>query len=156
VAPILLKTWANKDMAMQSEITAGTILVVDDDEGVRKLLARWITALGYAVKAAPDAETAVELMRMPGHDGIWLLEQVRRFYPGIAVVLATGLMEMDPMVTLRPGVAGYIVKPFSREDLETVVARGMAERKRLQAEHSSSGPRLLSAGMFDGVVLSRE
>ena len=152
---------------MPSENPAGTILVVDDDEGVRKLLGRWIAAMGHAVKVAPDADTALNIMRespidvalcdirMPGHDGFWLLDQVRRLYPGIAVVLATGLLEMDPMVTLRPGVVGYIVKPFNREDLEQIVARGMVERKRLQAEQPS-GQRLLSDGIFEGIVLSRD
>ncbi len=154
-------------MDMESETVTGTILVVDDDEGVRKLLARWIAALGYTVKVAPDAETALGVMRgfqidvalcdirMPGHDGIWLVDQMRRFHPTVAVVLATGLLEMDPVVTLRPGVVGYIVKPFNREDLDLVVRRGMADRSRLQVEQAS-GPRLLSAGVLDGIVLSQD
>ena len=154
-------------METMPEQLPGTILVVDDDEGVRKVLSRWVADMGYAVKAAADADTALEIMRecpidvalcdvrMPGHDGIWLLEQVCRFYPEIAIVLATGLMEMDPMVTLRPGVVGYIVKPFNREDLEKVVKLGMAERKRLQAERQSR-PRMLPAGMLEGFVVSGE
>ena len=113
--------------------------------------------MGYTVKAAESADQALEIMRegdvdvalcdvrMPGHDGIWLLDQMRRFHPDIASVLATGLLEMDPMITLRPGVVGYIVKPFTREDLEKVVKRGMAERKRLQAEHRAR-PRRLPRG----------
>ncbi len=149
-----------------SEQVSGTVLVVDDDEGVRKVLTRWVTDMGYAVKAAESADQALEMMRegdvdvalcdvrMPGHDGIWLLDQMRRFHPDIASVLATGLLEMDPMVTLRPGVVGYIVKPFTREDLEKVVKRGMAERKRLQAEHRAR-PRRLPAGMLEGQVVSR-
>ena len=153
-------------MENMSEQVSGTILVVDDDEGVRKVLSRWVSDIGYAVKAAPDADIALELMRecpidvalvdvrMPGHDGIWLLEQVCRFYPDIAIVLATGLLEMDPMVTLRPGVVGYIVKPFNREDLAKVVKRGMSERKRMQAERRSQ-PRVLPAGMLEGIVVSR-
>jgi CheY-like chemotaxis protein len=52
---------------------------------------------------------------MPGHDGIWLTNQILSRHPGVPVALATGLMEMDPTVTLRPGVVGYIVKPFKRQ-----------------------------------------
>ena len=149
-----------------SEQVSGTILVVDDDEGVRKVLTRWVSDIGYTVKEADSADRALEIMRegeidvalcdvrMPGHDGIWLLDQMRRFHPDIAAVLATGLLEMDPMVTLRPGVVGYIVKPFTREDLEKVVKRGLAERKRLQAEHRGR-PRRLQAGMLEGQVVSR-
>jgi len=145
--------------------TLGLVLVVDDDEGVRRVLTRWVADLGYTVHAASDAESAVDMMRerpfdvalvdvrMPGHDGIWLLDQIRRLFPTTATVLATGLMEMDPMVTLQPGVVGYIVKPFNREDLTRVIERGMVERKRLQAEHRSH-PRLLSDGVLEGFVVS--
>jgi response regulator of citrate/malate metabolism len=62
---------------------------------------------------------------------------------------------MDPMVTLRPGVVGYLVKPFNRDDLAKVIVRGLAERKRLQAEHRSQPPRVLSTGMLEGFVISR-
>ena len=154
-------------MENTSEQTSGTILVVDDDEGVRNVLSRWVAEMGYAVKTAADADTALEIMRacpidvalcdvrMPGHDGIWLLDQACRLCPEIALVLATGLTEMDPMVTLRPGVVGYIVKPFSRDDLARVIVCGMAERRRLQAEHRSQPTRMLSAGMLEGFVVSR-
>ena len=152
-------------MQTMADRITGTILVVDDDEGVRKVLTRWVSDMGYAVKAAEDADTALEIVRecpidvalcdirMPGRDGIWLIEQIGRFYPDIAVVLATGLMEMDPMITLRPGVVGYIVKPFNRDDLAKVVKRGMAERRRLEAERRSR-PKMLAAGELEGFVVS--
>jgi Response regulator containing CheY-like receiver, AAA-type ATPase, and DNA-binding domains len=154
-------------MANMEQQVSGFVLVVDDDEGVRRVLSRWVVDMGYTVEAAADADSALDIMRersidvalvdvrMPGHDGIWLLDQVRRLFPETALVLATGLMEMDPMVTLRPGVVGYIVKPFNREDLVQVVKRGMAERRRLQQEHHSH-PRLLSDAALDGIVVSTD
>ena len=150
-----------------AEQIPGTILVVDDDEGVRRVLSRWVSDMGYGVKTAGDADTALEIardsaidvalcdIRMPGHDGLWLIDQIGRLCPDIAMVLATGLVEMDPMVTLRHGVVGYIVKPFNREDLAQVIKRGMAERKRLQAQHRGR-PRMLSEGELDGFVASTE
>jgi two-component system response regulator AtoC len=155
-------------METMSTQIRGTILVVDDDEGVRKVLSRWVTDLGYAVKAAEDADVAMEIIRecpidvalcdirMPGHDGIWLVEQIARYYPDTAMVLATGLIEMDPMVTLRPGVVGYILKPFNREDLAKVIKRGMAERKRLEAERRSRPRSLAAGGILEGFVVSRD
>jgi two-component system response regulator AtoC len=155
-------------METMSTQIRGTILVVDDDEGVRKVLSRWVTDLGYAVKAAEDADVAMEIIRecpidvalcdirMPGHDGIWLVEQIARYYPDTAMVLATGLIEMDPMVTLRPGVVGYIVKPFNREDLAKVIKRGMAERKRLEAERRSRPRTLAAGGILEGFAVSRD
>lgn len=154
-------------MENMSEQIPGTVLVVDDDDGVRKVLSRWVSDMGYAVRTAASADTALEIVRdsaidvalcdirMPGHDGIWLIEQIGRLYPGVAMVLATGLTEMDPMVTLRPGVVGYIVKPFNREDLAKVIKRGMAEHKRLEAERPGR-PRMLSEGMVEGFVVSRD
>jgi DNA-binding NtrC family response regulator len=147
--------------------TPPTILVVDDDDGVRKVLTRWVTEMGYAVFAAGDALTALDLMRqyrvdvalcdirMPGHDGIWLIEQIGRIHPDVAIVLATGLMEMDPMVTLRPGVVGYVVKPFNRDELGRVVKRGLSERKRLERE-CRRGSRMLSAALLDDLVVPTE
>jgi DNA-binding NtrC family response regulator len=154
-------------MEKMEEQTSGLVLVVDDDEGVRRVLCRWVADMGYTVSAAADAESALDIMRehpvdvvlvdvrMPGHDGIWLVDQVRRAFPDIAIVLATGLVEMDPMVTLRPGVVGYIVKPFNRDDLAKVVKRGFAERKRLQTEHRAEA-RLLPDGALEGFIVSTE
>jgi CheY-like chemotaxis protein len=112
---------------------AATILVVDDEDGVRRLLTHWVNSLGYTAKSAGDAGAALEVLkstqvdvavcdiRMPGHDGVWLIDQVRKEFPSTAVVIATGLPDMAPTVTLQSGVAGYLIKPFERQDLATVL-----------------------------------
>jgi len=58
---------------------------------------------------------------MPGRDGVWLVDQIVTRFPGTPVALATGLTEMDPQVTLRAGVVGYVVKPFKRSALADVI-----------------------------------
>jgi CheY-like chemotaxis protein len=110
-----------------------TILVVDDDMGIRALLRRVLESLGHQVQEAATAVEALELLKtqrvdlalcdvlMPGHDGVWLADQILSRHPGIPVALATGLMEMDPSVTLRPGIVGYIVKPFRRQSIATLL-----------------------------------
>lgn len=114
-----------------------TVLIVDDEDGVRRLLTHWINSLGYVTKAAGDAETAMEVLRatpidvavcdirMPGNGGLWLIEQLRREFPSTAVVIATGLPDMAPSVTLQSGVAGYLIKPFERQDLATVLTHAL-------------------------------
>ena len=162
---LLSRDW---DLTMPMEKMADqiqrTVLVVDDDEGVRKVLTRWVADMGYAVKAAADADTALQIVRestidvalcdirMPGHDGVWLIEQIGRLAPAPAIVLATGMVEMDPTVTLRPGVVGYVVKPFHREDLAKVIQRGMTERTRMEAA-GRARPRMLPEAFLDGVVV---
>jgi CheY-like chemotaxis protein len=115
------------------ETAMKTILVVDDDMGIRALLRRVLESLGHQVQEAATAVEALELLKtqrvdlalcdvlMPGHDGVWLADQILSRHPGIPVALATGLMEMDPSVTLRPGIVGYIVKPFRRQAIATLL-----------------------------------
>jgi DNA-binding NtrC family response regulator len=109
------------------------ILIVDDDEGIRRLLRQIITGMGYEVVEAEGAIEALELLerveiglalcdiRMPGRDGVWLMDQILTRFPGTPIALATGLTEMDPAVTLRAGVIGYVVKPFDRRALAEVI-----------------------------------
>jgi CheY-like chemotaxis protein len=120
------------------------ILIVDDDEGVRTLLRRVIEDLGHTTVEAGDAVSALDVLRttpvalalcdirMPGRDGVWLMDQILARFPGTPVALATGLLEMDPAVTLRRGVIGYIVKPFNRA--------AVAELLRVAAEPVPAAP----------------
>jgi DNA-binding NtrC family response regulator len=116
---------------------SATVLIVDDEDGVRRLLTHWVHSLGYTAKVAGDASAALDVLkstqvdvavcdiRMPGNDGVWLIDQVRKDYPGTAVVIATGLPDMAPAVTLQSGVAGYLIKPFERQDLATVLTHAL-------------------------------
>jgi DNA-binding NtrC family response regulator len=107
--------------------SSSTVLVVDDEEGIRSLLTAWISSMGHHVIEADSAEAALRVMQsvpvhvavcdilMPRQDGLWLIDELRRDYPSTAIVIATGLDELDPAVTLRPGVAAYVMKPFDPE-----------------------------------------
>jgi DNA-binding NtrC family response regulator len=127
----------NKVVPFQQPAKGATVLIVDDEDGVRRLLTHWINSLGYTAKTASDAAAALDVLkssevavavcdiRMPGNDGVWLIDQVRKEYPATAVVIATGLPDMAPTVTLQSGVAGYLIKPFERQDLATVLNHAM-------------------------------
>src|SRR5687768_14843580 len=100
------------------------VLIVDDERPIRKLLARWLSPEGYVVHEAADAQAAIETLAtsaisvalcdrsMPGHDGDWLVAQIRERFPSVAIVLATGDASVPPRVSLQPGVVGYLVKPL--------------------------------------------
>ena len=114
-----------------------TVVVVDDDAQVRRFLASALVALGYVAYPAPDADSALEEIRlvqpdvvlcditMPGHDGVWLVQQIVAEWPGLPIVLVTALTELNATLTLQPGVVGYLVKPCSLEDLRTVLTRAL-------------------------------
>src|SRR6476619_1298600 len=91
-----------------------SVLIVDDENGVRELMARWLESGGYAVTTASNAEEALGRLeasppavalcdiRMPGHDGVWLAERIRQTYPETAVIMATGVQDAGPaLLTLR-------------------------------------------------------
>ena len=118
--------------------TLPSVLVVDDEPGVRELMARWLASGGYDVRTAANAEDALERVhdrapavalcdiRMPGHDGLWLAHQIRQDAPETAVIMATGLQDVGSAVSsLRQGVIDYLRKPFGRDRLEDSVVRGI-------------------------------
>jgi response regulator RpfG family c-di-GMP phosphodiesterase len=115
---------------LREEARANSVLVVDDEHCVRNLMARWLESGGYDVTTAASAEEALGQfettppavalcdIRMPGHDGIWLAEQIRHQYPETAVIMATGVHDVGPAVaSLRQGVIDYLTKPFGRDRL---------------------------------------
>jgi len=114
------------------------VLIVDDENNVRSLMARWLESGGFRVTTAGSAEEALEYLdntppavalcdiRMPGHDGVWLAERIRQRCPETAVIMATGVQDVGPAVqTLRQGVIDYLTKPFGPDRLREAVARGL-------------------------------
>jgi DNA-binding NtrC family response regulator len=114
----------------------GEILVVDDEFTTRDILSKWIDAAGFAVSAAPDAESALEVLAereiavvtvdkdMPGHDGMWLIAEIQKRHPDVAMLLASGDDSIAPRVSLSRGVLGYLVKPFEPEAIIRAVVVG--------------------------------
>ena len=129
---------SNRLIADPSEKSSRSVLIVDDEPGVRHLMRRWLESRGYQVAVASGAETALELMaasptavalcdlRMPGHDGFWLTDRLRCEHPETAVIIATGLTDLGPSLDgLRQSVVDYLTKPFERERLCEAVSRGL-------------------------------
>lgn len=141
-----------------------SILVVDDEAPMRRLLTRWLESAGYSVSTAASAEEALNILarqppaialcdvRMPGRDGLWLAERIRRDFPDIAVIMATAARDTDPRVAEHTGAVDYLVKPFGRDRLKFALERGFdwhhaaAERRewlrRLTSEMSERRERL--------------
>jgi DNA-binding NtrC family response regulator len=114
-----------------------SVLIVDDESGIREILTRWLSAEGYDIREAPDAETALDEMakapadvvmcdvEMPGHGGLWLASELGQRFPATAIVLATAVDSVPPIVSLRPSIVAYIVKPFTPDLVVRAVARGV-------------------------------
>lgn len=111
-----------------------SILIVDDEAGIREFLARWLAPEGYDLRQAETAEAAVTAMaeraadvvlcdiEMPGHGGLWLTAQLRERYPHTAIILATAVDTIPPTTSFQSGIIEYLVKPFVRERVLMAVA----------------------------------
>jgi DNA-binding NtrC family response regulator len=112
------------------------VLVVDDEDSIRRLLTRWLAGWGYESKEARNATDALEQMNidpaaiilcdvmMPVHDGIWLAEQVRSRWPQTAVIMASSAQDMETVMRMRKhGAVDYVTKPFGREMLRQALLR---------------------------------
>jgi putative two-component system response regulator len=120
-----------------------SVLIVDDDGAVRDLMARWVSALGLRAETASSATEALTTLRarhydlavidvmMPGHDGLWLTEQLRRDYPHTAVVIATGYIErLEDACARQHPAADLLANPFPRERFVEAVDRGRHWRRQ--------------------------
>ncbi len=124
-----------------------SILIVDDEQVVRDSLVHWFTEEGYRVEAAASAAEALSRLaagdldliiadiRMPGMDGLELLERVQSEQLDTAVIIMTGYASVESAVrALKHGAFDYITKPFDPDDL-SVVVRNAIEQQRLKREN---------------------
>ena len=141
-----------------------TILVVDDEPGVREVLEEYFVAHGYAVASASNADAARALasaqlidlalldVRMPGEDGLSLARHLRERYPNVAIVMLTSASTVvDRIVGLEMGADDYIPKPFDPRELlarvKSVLRRtSSAGRAQLGAERVRIGRCVLDLG----------
>lgn len=120
-----------------------SILVVDDERDVCEFLERFLGAEGHYVRTINDPTAAVEALKktvynliildlsMPGLTGMELLRKVRDADPEIAAVIITGNPSVETASeSIEHGVSAYIRKPFTLDELRTVLHR-IAEQKGL-------------------------
>jgi len=117
------------------------ILVVDDEEIVRESLGGWLEKDGYEVECAADGPAAVARLRarpwsilvcdlkMPGMDGLAVLEQAKKLQPDLAVVIMTAYATVDTAVAaMKLGAYDYLMKPFDPEELSLMMQKIVAQQ----------------------------
>ena len=126
-----------------SDEPLANILVVDDSEAICKALRDVLTVTGYAVRTAPSGERALQILetaqmyliisdlKMSGMSGIQLLKKVKEKTPALPFIILTGFGDMDSVIeAMHNGVADYLKKPFSVNEVLNVVAREIAKSNR--------------------------
>lgn len=119
------------------------VLIADDEPGVLELLRNYARDLGWESRGVVDGQAALEALRgtapavvltdvsMPRLDGIGLLQEIRRSFPLLPVVV----MSADAgkrAAALRGGAQAFLLKPFGRQELNEVIA--------LTGKAGSNGP----------------
>ena len=125
------------------------VLIVDDEESIRRSLAGLLADEGYETAAACDGEAALEWLRaaeedpgavlldiaMPGRDGMAVLEELRDGWPGLPVVMMSGHGTIETAVrATRLGAFDFIEKPLSADKILLTLEHAL-ERSRLESEN---------------------
>jgi putative nucleotidyltransferase with HDIG domain len=123
-----------------------TVLIVDDEPVIRKLLRQKLTKEGYQCEEAETAEKALAILstfrfdalvldiRMPGRSGLDVLPEVKSRYPDIVVVMATAVTDNSLAIQcMRQGADDYVNKPFNLDEVAMSVQRAL-EKRQLQFE----------------------
>ena len=126
-----------------NEAKSGTVLVVDDEASLRKVLENAIKRLGFKVLVAQDGVEALELFRlyrseirlvlcdltMPRMDGWQTLAELRRVAPGFPVILCSGYNEAHVMQGNHPEwPQAFLCKPYDLDVLKDAITRATAQR----------------------------
>ena len=126
------------------------ILVVDDEESIREVVAAMLNQAGYSTRRAASGMEALELldcgedfgliltdMMMPELDGIALLERIKERYPDVPVVMVTAVHDVSvALAAIRNGAYDYLLKPFEREQLLVMVRRAVETRTLKLENHN--------------------
>jgi len=124
------------------------LLLVDDEESLRSVVAERLTDHGYEVVQAADGESAIKALdgfafdvivsdlRLPGIDGRQVIDAALTRYPGIVAIVVTGYGTVkDAVDVIKRGAADFISKPFQFDELLHVLTNAL-EQRRLKSENA--------------------
>lgn len=131
---------------MSYENVRGSVLAVDDDPGIRKLINDKLSGEGFSCTSVLSAEEALVVLeantfdiiltdlQMPGMSGLQLIEEARKNHPRSAYMVITGVDDIHVGIdAMKRGADDYLVKPFRLESLVSSVERALS-KKRLELE----------------------
>ena len=143
-------------------MAAGRILVVEDEDKLRRIIQLQLESSGYEVDGAATVEQALPLapaadlvitdLRLPGMDGLELIGQLqtRAIQAGVIVITAHGTVE-TAVEAMKRGAADFLQKPFSLDHLTTVVEKVLSVQV-LRDENRRMREQLDSRYQFDNII----
>jgi len=141
-----------------------SVLVVDDQPNIRKLVSYNVEKMGYETDTANDGYHCIEMMKMgrydavlldiqmPDKDGMETLKEIRRDFPEVSVIMVTALPDVSLAVqAVKLGAYEYITKPIDFDRLETDL-RNAIEAKSLRQQVSDLKNELKSNQLFTDII----
>jgi DNA-binding NtrC family response regulator len=140
------------------------LLVVDDEQSIRRLCMTIGSSLAYNCTEAESAETAIQRLetdppdlvltdlKLPNQSGVELLKQIKAVLPRTEVAIMTGHGSIESAVdAMKLGAYDYIEKPFRVEKMRLLLQR-MAEKVRLVNENAFLRERVTTEENLDGII----
>jgi DNA-binding NtrC family response regulator len=138
------------------------ILVVDDEEKLRRVIELQLSAAGFEVEKAGSAEEAMKLvdradlvvtdLKLPGMDGLELLAAIRRQNMQVPVIVMTAFGTIEVAVeAMKAGAVDFLLKPFSLDHLMAVVQKAL-EVRALRDENRQLREELGKRYQFDNII----
>jgi len=141
-----------------------TILIVEDEPKMLRLLELNLSEEGYTALTAPDAERALKLLRqekvdlvvtdlkLPGMDGLEFLQAARRTNAALPVIVMTAYGTVETAVeAMKAGASDYVLKPFSLEEMKLIIRKEL-DVHRLREENRSLREALGQRYEFKNIV----
>jgi two-component system response regulator HydG len=140
------------------------IMVVDDERIVRESLYHWFNKGGYTVDTAASGREALEKLarfpfellfvdiKMPGMNGLELLEKVKADYPSTVVIIITAYGSIESAVeAMKMGASDYLMKPFKPDHLALVMEK-IDQQLRMAGKYSHLKEVLEKKTRFDNII----
>jgi len=119
-----------------------SVLVVDDDAGIRKTLSKILESEGYLVEAVENGERAVDAsyerffnvalidIRLPDMEGTELLEKLKETDPRMVKIIITGYPSLKNAIeAVNRGADGYVLKPFDAGELLAMIEKHLKKQR---------------------------
>ncbi len=140
------------------------ILLIDDDQSLRRVIEYSLVENGFAVRPAESGEEGLAFFQkepfdavitditMPGMSGMAVLEKVHTADPGLPVIIITAYGTIESAVSaMKQGAFDYITKPFNRDELRITLDRALKMR-RLEKENVQLRAEVIDRYRFDAIV----
>src|SRR3990172_6488860 len=153
---------------MHTAMKKPSILLIDDDDSLRRVMEFSLAESGYRVQTAASGEEGLRLFEkdsfdavitditMPGMNGMEVLAKVRHQDARLPVVIITAYGTIESAVeAMKQGAFDYITKPFNRDELRLTLDRALT-RRRWEEENVGLGAEVKGRYCFDSIVGSSE